>query len=217
VAFQKYVVYDMKKNGQLELIKRIKALSDAGLAYSENGYDVERFEEIRALSLELMGIITKEPLAVLEDFFLPEKDYPTPKVDIRGLVLNDKKEILLVQERVDGRWTLPGGWGDVGYSPSEVIRKEIVEETGLRADVVRLLAVYDKKCHPHPPQPFYVYKLVFLCKVVEGSIDPSFDILEAKYFDVQDLPELSEDRILKTQIEQLYNMVESTEMKAVFD
>lgn len=210
-------MYNMKKNVQLELIKRIKALSDAGLAYTENGYDVERFEEIRSLSLELMGIVTNEPLAVLEDFFLPEKDYPTPKVDIRGLVLNDKREILLVQERVDGRWTLPGGWGDIGYSPSEVIRKEIREETGLTADVVRLLAVYDKKCHPHPPQPFYVYKIVFLCKVVHGAINPGFDILAAEYFDLRKLPALSEDRILKTQIEQLYDMAESTEREAYFE
>jgi ADP-ribose pyrophosphatase YjhB (NUDIX family) len=207
----------MTKNGQLELIKRIKALSDAGLVYTENGYDVERFEEIRALSLELMGIVTKQPLDILDDFYLPEKDYPTPKVDIRGLILTDRKEILLVQERVDNKWTLPGGWGDVGYSPSEVIRKEIREETGLHAVAVRLLAVYDKKCHPHPPQPFYVYKLVFFCKVIEGSINPGFDMMAANYFDLQNLPPLSEDRILKSQIEQLYRMAIDTEKEAYYD
>jgi ADP-ribose pyrophosphatase YjhB (NUDIX family) len=122
-----------------------------------------------------------------------------------------------VQERVDNKWTLPGGWGDVGYSPSEVIRKEIREETGLHADAVRLLAVYDKRCHPHPPQPFYVYKLVFLCTVGDGTIDPSFDIAAARYFDIGKLPALSEDRILKSQIEQSYRMAINAEKEAYYD
>ncbi len=111
--------------------------------------------------------------------------------------------MLLVKESLDGKWSLPGGWGEVGFSPSEVIRKEIKEETGLEATVSRLLAVYDKKCHPHPPQPLYVYKLVFWCEAVSGSLSPGFDIIDARYFAIEQLPELSEERILKSQIEQV--------------
>ena len=148
---------------------------------------------------------------------MPAKDYPTPKVDIRGFVFNQKRELLLVKEKLDGKWSLPGGWGDIGYSPSEVIVKEIKEETGLSSKVSRLLAIYDKKCHPHPPQPFYVYKLVFLCEIFEGKINTSFDIEEVNYFEINNLPELSKDRILKSQIEQLYNKVINVDERVYFD
>ncbi len=190
-------------SSQLEKIKRLKALADAGLVYSPNQYDIERFEEIRLLSLELMSEISGQSLTKLTDFYLTEPDYPTPKVDVRGFVLNQDNEVLLVKESIDGKWSLPGGWGDVGFTPSEVVIKEIKEETGLDAKVIRLLALYDQKCHPHPPEPLYVYKLVFYCKIMGGSIDTSFDIEEAGYFSVSELPDLSENRILGSQIRQL--------------
>lgn len=207
----------MSEQNSLELIKRIKSLSDIGLVYAQNEYDKERYEELLAISHELLSMVSDQPLSMLNDFFMPSKDYPTPKVDIRGLVLNTENEILLVKEKLDGKWSLPGGWGDIGFSPSEVIIKEIQEETGLHAKVSRLLAVYDKKCHPHPPQPFYVYKMVFLCQVSSGDIVTSFDIEDARYFDSKELPELSEDRILKSQIEQLYQKVIQEDDNVYFD
>lgn len=207
----------MTDKNLLYLTKRVKALADTGSIYAQNEYDKERYNELQAISLEMLSIVAEKPLSVLHDFFMPSKDYPTPKVDVRGLVLNGAKEILLVKEKLDGKWSLPGGWGEIGFSPSEVIVKEIKEETGLTARVSRLLAVYDKKCHPHPPQPFYVYKIVFLCKIVEGDIRTSFDIHEARYFDLKNLPEISEDRILKSQIEQLYQKVINGEENAYFD
>jgi len=207
----------MKKNDQLELIKRIKSLSDTGLVYAQNGYEKERYEELRSISLKLLGIVSNEPLSALNDFFMPTKDYPTPKVDIRGLALNKAKEILLVKEKSDGKWSLPGGWGDIGFSPLEVIKKEILEETGLPSRVIRFLAIYDKKCHPHPPQPFYVYKLVFLCEILPGEINTGFDIEGARYFNIKSLPELSEDRILRSQIDQLYQMTVNGDQTVYFD
>ena len=113
----------MKEDQDLELIKRIKAL--AGLVYSTDEYNRERYTELREISLQLLSHITRQPLAVLNDFFMPEKDYPTVKVDVRGFVLNDTHEILMAKEQVDGKWTIPGGWADIGYTPSEVVLKEI--------------------------------------------------------------------------------------------
>lgn len=197
----------MKASDQLNLVKRIRALSDAGLVYTENGYDRERYEELKEISLRLLATLADRPLSVMENFFIPVENYPTPKVDVRGFVLNDTKEILMVREREDNKWTIPGGWADVGYSPSEAVTKEIEEETGLKTNAVQLLAVYDKKCHPHPPQPFYIYKLNFLCTIWGGELKPSFDIIDVGFFPLDKLPELSEDRILKSQLEQLYQMV----------
>jgi len=146
----------MEEIQNLELIKRIKALADTGLVYAQDEYDRERYEELRELSLKLLSNVSNQPLTVLNDFFMPENEYPTAKVDVRGLVLNDKNEILMAKEQVDGKWTIPGGWADIGYTPSEVVVKEIKEETGLYCTADRLLAVFDKRKHPHPPQPFYV-------------------------------------------------------------
>lgn len=207
----------MKSSDQLNFVKRIQALSDTGLVYAENEYDRERYEELKEISLKLLATMADRPLSALQNFYMPVIDYPTPKVDVRGFVLNDAKEVLMVKESEDDKWTIPGGWADVGYSPSEVVVKEIEEETGFKTDVVRLLAIYDKKCHPHPPQPFYIYKLNFLCRICGGKLKPSFDIKDVGFFPIDKLPELSEDRILQRQLEQLYKMVIDDDQVVYFD
>ena len=207
----------MNETNALERIKRVKTLADTGLLYADNEYDKERYEELASISLQLMSITSGQSFSVLQDFFMPVNDYPTPKVDVRGLILNEVNEVLLVKESLDGKWSLPGGWGEVGFTPSEVIRKEIKEETGLDATATRLLAVYDKRCLPHPPQPLYVYKLVFLCEALTGSLSPGFDIVDARYFAMEHLPELSEERILASQIEQVHELAAKEGSSAYFD
>lgn len=201
----------------LEYAKRLKAMADTGLVYAKDEYEKERYEELLQISLEMMGQESNQSVSELTDFFMPTKDYPTPKVDVRGLVLNDEQKVLMVKEKADGKWSLPGGWGEIGFTASEVIEKEIKEETGLDAQAKRLLAVYDKKCHPHPPQPFYVYKMIFLCEVSGGKLTDAFDIEEAGFFAVDSLPEISTDRILREQIERLHVKVKSDDVMTDFD
>ncbi|MGI8634881.1 MAG: NUDIX hydrolase N-terminal domain-containing protein [Segetibacter sp.] len=185
----------------LNEIKRLTALADTGLLYCKNEYDKERYLELREISFRLLHEFSSSSFEDLK-FMLPAvKDYPTAKVDIRGLAISKDKKILLVKESVDEKWSLPGGWADVGYSPKETIVKEFKEETGLDVIPERLLAVFDKKMHPHPPQPFYVYKMVFYCKQISTEITKGFDVLDVQYFALDHLPELSEDRILKSQIQ----------------
>ena len=184
----------------LNQIKQVKSLAEAGLVYNKENYDAERYEELRELALQMMSILSDKPVDQLHDFFLTEEDYPTAKVDVRGLILNAQDEILLVKETVDDKWTLPGGWADVGLTPTENVLKEIAEETGFKAEVKRLLAVLDKRNSPHPPQPHYVYKLCYLCEIVEGDFDPNFDIGGVNWFALDSLPELSQDRILEAQL-----------------
>src|SRR6266498_1341439 len=200
------------------LTKRILSISDIGLLYSKDGYDAERYTELNEIGIELMSILSNHQVEVVKNFYVRNKDYPTPKVDIGGLMFNAANEILLVKESIDGCWTLPGGWADIGLSPSEVIAKEFREETGLDVRTTKLLAVFDKKCHPHPPQPYYVYKMVFLCEPTDKIIiKKGFDILDVSFFDINDLPVLSEDRILKYQIEQLYNKVLANDPAVLYD
>ena len=172
----------MDSKDQLNSIKRIKALAETGLVYTQDGYDRERYEELQKISLELLAYMANEPMEVLQDFFMPQVDYPTPKVDVRGFVLNEKDEILMAKESEDGKWTIPGGWADIGITPSETAVKEIEEETGIKSEVVRFLGVFDKRMHPHPPEPHYIYKLIFLCRITGGELKAGFDMMGADFF-----------------------------------
>ena len=205
------------KSKMLNEIKRIKSLADIGLLYSNNDYDKERYLELREISFRLLHRISDHSIENLKDHFPLVSDYPTAKVDIRGLVLSSNKEILLVKESADGKWSLPGGWADIGFSPKEVIVKEFKEETGLEVIPLKLLAVFDKKMHQHPPQPFYVYKLAVYCEAVSTEIIKGFDVLDVQYFTIDNLPDLSADRILKSQIELLYNKVLKGDFETYFD
>ena len=201
----------------LNEIKRLKSISDIGLLYSKNEYDKERYRELQEITFNLLQKFSGLNIEDLK-FQLPEaKDYPTAKVDIRGLSISDGNKILLVQESIDSKWSLPGGWGDVGYSPKETIIKEFKEETGLDVTAERLLAVFDKKMHPHPPQPFYVYKMVFYCKNVSLELTKGFDVLDVQYFNIDNLPALSEDRILESQLKLLFDKVISGDKNVYVD
>lgn len=199
----------MTKEEQLDLVKRIKAIGDMGLIYAENPYDIERYEELKEIGLKLMAHLADAPFSKIDSFFLPQLDYPTPKVDVRGLVINENDEILMAQEGVDSKWTIPGGWADIGNTPKEVVIKEIKEETGIDAKVVRLMAIYDKQRHKHPAEPYYIYKLMFFCEAISGELKPGFDMKGADYFPLDKLPELSEERILESQLKHLYDMVKN--------
>ncbi len=148
----------------LNEIKRLRSIADTGLLYAKNEYDKERYLELQEISFNLLNTFSSSSMEDLKFMLPPAIDYPTAKVDIRGLAISDDNKILMVKESIDGKWFLPGGWGDIGYSPKETIIKECKEETGLDIIPERLLAVFDKKMHAHPPQPFYVYKMVFTAK-----------------------------------------------------
>ncbi|MEM7484545.1 MAG: NUDIX hydrolase [Bacteroidota bacterium] len=207
----------MNPKEQLNLIKRIKSISEIGLVYAKDAYDQERYEELKQISFKLLSVIGNAPIEALKDFFVPEKDYPTPKVDVRALVLNERDEILMAKESVDSKWTIPGGWADIGSTPSEIAVKEVAEETGIQVEVVRFLGVYDKQVHPHPPEPYYIYKLFFLCRMVGGNLKPGFDMLGADFFSLDNLPELSEERILESQLKHLFHLAKSSTVDVYFD
>lgn len=207
----------MDAKEQLNIIKRIKSIAETGLVYAEEGYDMERYQELREISLRLMSEMSGQPFAKLDGFFIPQLDYPTPKVDVRGFVLNEKNEILMAQESVDGKWTIPGGWADVGNTPTEVAIKEIKEETGLEAEIVRLVAIYDKQRHPHPAEPYYIYKLMFHCRVIGGKLEAGFDMKGADWFALDNLPPLSKERILETQLHHLFTLVKDNVQEVYSD
>jgi len=207
----------MKDNTVLEEIKRLKTIADIGLLYANNDYDKERYLELQELSFRLLHKVSGHDKMALAETFPPVKDYPTAKVDTRALILSEDKKILLVKEQSDGCWALPGGWAEIGFSPSETIIKECKEETGLDVEPQKLLAVFDKRKHPHPPESLYVYKLVFYCTALSTELNKGFDVLDVDYFAIDNLPPLSEMRILKSQIELVYEKVIEGDNEVYFD
>lgn len=131
--------------------------------------------------------------------FLAEQGYATPKVDVRGAIIQDN-EILLVREKSDGLWTLPGGWADVNESPAYSMQKEIQEEAGVEAKVTKLIALYDKLKHEHPPQWPHTYKCFFLCDITSGVPKPGLETSEVAFFKEDALPPLSVNRVTEAQI-----------------
>lgn len=198
----------MESRQLLLYAQRLQAISQAGLAYASSVYDQERYEEIRAISAQLLGELTEEPFEKIIRVFASEEGYQTPKVDIRAMVIRDDHEILLVSEKGDqGRWTLPGGWADVGYTPFEIAAKEVYEETVLVVRPMRLLALFDKKKHPHPPQPWYVYKAFVKCEVQSGVLlQETTETKGARWFTMDEVASLSlsTDRVTLSQLETIY-------------
>ncbi|MFD1874144.1 NUDIX hydrolase [Hymenobacter bucti] len=205
----------------LAIAQRLQALAQAGLAYNPPVFDAERYEEIHALSLQMMSNLSGHSVPTFEGLFAVESGYPTPKVDVRAVLFRGTDEVLLVQEKIDGgRWSLPGGWADVGCTPFEVAVKEVREETGLEAEAVRLLALWDKKKHPHPPQPWYIYKAIVLCRAVSGELQ--LDTVETsggRWVPRAELPQLdlSTDRVTLSQLEQLFDFAEQPDLPTLCD
>ncbi|MDR3140198.1 MAG: NUDIX hydrolase [Tannerellaceae bacterium] len=194
----------MKEKELIVLAQRIRALSQNGLTYSLSEYDTERYEELLRISDKIVSSVTGLDENRINSSYILAEEYVTPKVDIRAVVFNRQDEILLVREKADGLWSLPGGWADVGYSPKEIAQKEVREETGLEVHPVRLLSVVDMSKHPHPPIPFYVYKFFILCEITGGEFTQTFDILGKDFFPPANLPPLSLERVLPEQIATLY-------------
>jgi ADP-ribose pyrophosphatase YjhB (NUDIX family) len=185
--------------------KRIQAIAQAGLTYSESFYDQDRYQALRALSVEIMAShleLADGERPRLAELFASDYGYPTPKVDVRAFVAADGK-ILMVRERVDGRWSIPGGWADVGSSPAEMAVRETAEESGYQVKARRLLAVWDKARHNPSPFPADVYKLVVACDLVGGDGTAGSETLEVGWFAPDRLPELSVGRITAAQIHRL--------------
>jgi ADP-ribose pyrophosphatase YjhB (NUDIX family) len=187
----------------LDMAKRLQAIAQAGIEYSDNKYDIERYQQVRKLSVEIMHNFTGLKMNQLVDVFATEKGYQTPKVDVRGVIFRSDK-ILMVKETIDGNWSVPGGWAEVGLTPFENVIKEVFEEAGLQILPVRILAVLDKKCHGHPPDLFHIYKIFVLCKEKGGVLHNGMETSEVGFFGLHELPPLSTPRITEEEIQLLF-------------
>jgi ADP-ribose pyrophosphatase YjhB (NUDIX family) len=204
-------------NDLLLWARELQAISQNGLTYAVNDYDRQRYTQIQRLAAEIMA--STDPRVApqhLAEFFGREAGHATPKVDVRAAVFRDER-ILLVREISDGGWTLPGGWADVGDSPSIAALREVKEESGYDVKITKLVAAYDRDRHPHPPIPYHAYKLFFLCDLVGGEPTHSNETDGVDFFAEDKLPPLSLTRTLPEQIALMFRHYRNPELPTEFD
>jgi ADP-ribose pyrophosphatase YjhB (NUDIX family) len=200
-----------------DIAKRLKVISQAGKTFAADDFELKRHLDIEEICAEILAEYTDadkdHALAILQ----ADTGYPTPKVDSRGAIFRDGK-ILLVKEIEDGGWTLPGGWCDVGMTPAENVVREVWEESGFEVEVVKLACVYDRDRQGHtPPYPYNIYKLFFICQITGGTATTSNETSEVKFFDLDEIPDLSLARTLPKQIARMYEHKNNPALPTDFD
>jgi len=197
--------------------KRLQAIAQTGLTYGKDPFDMERYESVRSVAAEMIasGSGTADSEFFMKMFSL-DSGYATPKVDVRAAVFRDSK-LLLVKEREDGCWTLPGGWADVGDSPSSATVREVKEESGYDVKVRKLLALLDRNLHGHPPIPHHAYKLFFLCEILGGEAMTGDETEDVAFFGEGEIPPLSLTRVTPAQVFQLFEHLRHPEWPTQFD
>ena len=216
----------------LEWAKELQFIAQAGLTYSENTFDRERFQRVREISAEIMSLMSDIPQETIKGLFCNETGFQTPKLDTRAAIFDDEGRILLVKEN-NGTWSLPGGWVDVMQSVKSNTIKEVREEAGLDVETIRLIAVQDRNKHNTPPYAYnickvfvlckaipYAYnicKVFVLCKAIGGSFQANAETVESRYFALDELPLLAEEKNNREQIEMCFKANADENWQTLFD
>lgn len=184
---------------------RIAALAGNGLTFSQNPFDLERFRQLQEIAAELFAMLSDRPVAEWRLDLGRDVGYVTPKIEVRGALVDEQDRLLLIRERTDGRWSLPGGFADPLDTPSEAVIREVREESGYGVEVVKLVGCWDRDRRGHRPKlPISIYKLFFLCRA-NGERHPPHELetLDVGWFAVDALPELSAGRVNRWELERV--------------
>jgi ADP-ribose pyrophosphatase YjhB (NUDIX family) len=199
--------------------RELQAIAQTGLTFATSAFDRERYAAIRSIAARIMAAHSDASFVQIEGLFAKQTGYATPKVDVRGAVIQGGR-ILLVREIEDfGRWTLPGGWADVNQSPSECVIREVREESGFEVSIRKLAAVYDRARQGHtPPHPFNVYRLFFICDIIGGVAKAGLETSEVAFFSENEIPvDLSVARVLPHQIRRMFEHAGDEDLPTDFD
>lgn len=199
----------------MEWAREIFSLSQSGITYSGNQYDIDRYRRLQEITAEMIANQSEmQKESVLESFSM-QAGYITPKVDVRGAVVRGSK-ILLIQERADNKWAMPGGWADLGNSPASVAEREVFEESGFHVQAEKVVAVIDAN-RIEPMEFYHAYKIIFLCKLLDGEPRISHETLAVDFFELNNLPPLSIYRTNEDMLREVFAHVENPNRATVFD
>lgn len=200
----------------LKWAREIQALSQSGLTFASNEFDIQRYQRFMEIAAEIVSEHTSiEKQRVLLNFML-QQGYATPKIDVRGAVVSNNK-ILLVQERSDQCWCMPGGWADVGDIPSEAAEREVLEESGFNVSARKIIGVYDANRDGRPIEFYHAFKIIFLCDIVSGEATTSYETIGVDFFDFENLPSLSENRTNKRHLSAVLSHISHQNLPTEFD
>ena len=200
----------------LKWARTIQAISQIGLTYKKNHYDEENFTQLMNIAADMVAFHTQRSPEELEQNFLAQPGYATVKVDVRGAVIRDG-QLLLVKERVDGKWTMPGGWADVGETPAQSIIREVWEESGFDVKPVKVIAVLDANRRGRPMEFYHAFKIIFLCEIIGGEAATSEETSDVGFFDLDNLPELSVNRTSPEHVAEIRRHLEDPARATEFD
>ena len=199
----------------LSWAQEIFSLSQSGLTYSGNPYDIERYKRLQEITGEIIASQSKISKETVLESFSMQAGYITPKIDVRGAVIRENK-ILLIQERADGKWAMPGGWADLGNAPASVAEREVCEESGFRVRAEKVVAVIDAN-RIEPMEFYHAYKIIFLCTLLDGEPRISHETLAVDFFDSKYLPPLSRYRTNEDMIQEVFAHAKDPNRPAAFD
>lgn len=199
-----------------EIAREIHAIGQAGLYYSQNEFDRDRFERLVQMAAQMISEHAESPIEDIHAALGSQPGYVTPKVDVRGAIFSEDR-VLMVKEVTDGKWSLPGGWADVNVPLSRMIEREVLEETGLTVAARKLVGVYEANHDREPIPVFHSYKLLFLCDSLAGTLQTSYETPEVAYFPLDGLPELSTNRTRENYIIEAYRHLQHPELPSIFD
>lgn len=200
----------------LNWARRIQAIAQTGLTYVENPFDRERYLKLEALAIEMFAAHTGEEPATLQHWFNVQPGYATPKVDVRAACFRERR-LLMVRERSDGGWCLPGGWADVGDQPAAAAEREVKEEAGFECVARKVIGVFDANRGGEPLAAFHAFKIIFLCEITGGTPQPDHEILEVAFVDRDALPVLSPQRTTPGQLAECFAHGDDPTRRAAFD
>ena len=200
----------------LEWAVEIQFLAQAGIIYTKDPYDLERFERLRDIAVEIMSAKSGLDMDTVRGLFCNETGFQTPKMDTRAAIFRDGN-ILLVRETESGLWSLPGGWVDVNQSERGNTVKEVLEESGLRVEAVRLIALHDRNRHNPPPYAYGVCKVFVLCEEKGGSFQPNLETSESRWFGRDELPPMALEKNTPEQALLCFDAADDPCWNPVFD
>ena len=195
--------------------REIFSLSQAGLTYSQNEFDIERYKRLQEITAEMLESQSELSRASVLESFSMQAGYATPKIDVRGAVVHEGK-ILLIQERMDGRWAMPGGWADLGNAPASVAEREVWEESGYHVKAEKVVAVIDAN-RIEPMEFYHAFKIIFLCTLIGGEPQVSHETMAVDFFDLNDLPPLSLYRTDESMLREVFAHIQDPNRRTAFD
>lgn len=202
----------------LKWVSELRSIAEAGLAYSRDPYDQQRFAQLQELAAEIVASYTGTPeTRVVLEAFQADSGYVTPKIDVRGVVFREGR-VLMVKERSDGCWTFPGGWVEPGESPREAVEKEVREESGYEVRATRILAIDERGRHGHPHMLHTSWKIFMLCELTGGkAAADGFEIDEVGWFSETAIPPLSQTRVVPEQVKRMFSYQREGRLITEFD